>query len=366
MRIVNTNRFIDTRKKELQSYYKDQLLKEVEDITIRDLNNPVVLKTVLELRTYHLPPYFNLQPAVRQFLLSKKFQALEEHPEYNLINSMNMFSYTFPPDICPGCFHKKLHYNGLCADCWIKKTTKEYCTWKKVSKGFTTSVLPTPSKFKEAMLQFCYDTEHPLTDVINMEEVTCAITFARTLRRLAVAEIYKQVEIHQNLDTPKARLLSATLGCVACKTKLDISSIWLDSTPYVDGLCPSCKILYSTAEDYSLIPVAHQEVFYPKCTCCGTTKIPYAIWGLCEDCYLNWQETIDYFALEEQFGLLAGLLISTLPKQPTILMAMFKNRYFKYKAAGFYQDDSVLKKIDTIRPFKYRSLKQLGINVEDV
>ena len=365
MRIINTNQFVDRYKKYLFAYYENRLGKPADELKLADLATPETLRTVLELKTYHLPPYFNLSTAIKQFISTKKF-AFQASAEYHLINSINMFVYAVDLDRCTGCMSKKPKLDTLCADCISAEITETFKKWRYYKYAVEVTQLPSPAFYRALMSQFCADTDHRYAELILAEGIESSVDLKRILKASATTETFARVKLEPNFDTPKARLLAATIGCVACKNMHSPINFWTDQTDYIDGLCPACQPHHLIPANYSVVPLSgNTGIYHHCCRVCNTSKIPYALWGMCENCYTQWQESIDYFQIEKSFGLLAALLINTNYNQPTYLANIFKSRYFKPKNL-LDKPNIELIPVTKARVKRYTSLQQLGIKVEDV
>ena len=146
----------------------------------------------------------------------------------------------------------------------------------------------------------------------------------------------KLSEIEDSWLSPKTILLASAIGCTDCGEKLAISSeeLWYgENNHWADGLCPECKHKYPLEFEWSLpikLRTNSPNVSYNVCQFCRRDTYDYAIWGLCEECYLEWQDSyIDptkLYSFVDEYGALAALLI-----RPNIMWINYLKQTLEHK-----------------------------------
>jgi hypothetical protein len=109
--------------------------------------------------------------------------------------------------------------------------------------------------------------------------------------------------------SPKHTLLAHLIGCRNCGKKHPIENVWTSpALGWMDGLCPDCKPKRGIWHNSQYEPIG-----YDACQVCHNLHLPYAMWGMCMECYQNWQDTFlnedVIYATAKQLGTSALLLI---------------------------------------------------------
>lgn len=274
--VLNSKWFIDPNARLINDVYTSRLGVHPSELEAKHMNDPAVTRAMMELRAYHLPPYFDIPTKLKGRLCSQSgpgynFENNASVVERELINQGSGFFYSrrqHPP--CTICGARRASKDGVCYKCVATTQGDE----RKLSKLF---------------------------NALNSKQ-----TYS------------------QYWDTPKKLLLAQVIGCRKCKVKLEETNIWFsEPTNWKDGLCPEC---ISEGYEWSLPQsnlAATPLESYPCCQVCGESHMDYAIWGMCETCYSEWQDQyldpLTLFKFVEQFGSLAALLIRPSAAWPTFL-----------------------------------------------
>lgn len=296
MRIFDTKYFIDKNRELVRARYESLL-----DVP-PDLSDPVQLSALLELKLYHLPPYFDTEHKTKVYL-NNMFRS-NEGLEYDLIQQ-RVPGLTARSE-CPQCRRKrqtvKLNNTELCTECWLNLITKLVAIWRSTLEYD----LPL-SHFRSGIVEgyeWFWDIEC-WKDMTLLENLTL---FKQEFRTMLAAR--KQAAGKTgNPHSPKRTLLAATIGCTQCDRRLNTDNVWLTRTDnWMDGVCPQCSPPRGSWHQSDCEPMG-----YPHCMVCRETYMPYAMWGMCEICYRNWQDQFldpdTLYEAAKRFGTTALLLV---------------------------------------------------------
>lgn len=286
MRIFDTKYFIDKNREIVQAYY-DNLVTE-------DMRDPSTLRALLELKLYHLPPYFNTNNKVK-IALNNLFRKTEGNTalEYDLLHPNSVITGVSNRDACPQCGrHKQLVTlnHTLCVECWSNLLHKVYTLWKSQ----ITWTQDTGIRFfnlREAYhesyavpgYEWFWEIEQ-WKDLVELGNIT-----AMKKEFQFILQAYKHKQDTYLAHSPKHTLLATLIGCRQCKVKHkpENNNIWTSPAEnWLDGYCPKCKPKRGIWHNSIYEPVGYDE-----CQVCHNLHMPYAMWGMCAECYQNWQDT---------------------------------------------------------------------------
>lgn len=301
MRVCNTKYIIDKDRPLVHDLYTQRIGKELSDLLTTDLDQGNVMRAMAELRLYHLPPYFEVPTKVKGriqnagcLLYDAESPITSARVERELIAEHSaIFAGIAPIANCPRCGEKKkITDHGVCANCKVLEMEQEVDgkSWEEIQRW--------PKN----------------TDWLPLAASVDSIAQLRTEYRNSLKP--KLSDPYEPWTSPKKVLLAAEIGCTICKHKHDVKWLWSDDlSDWSDGTCPSCKSSGLWSVDHSKGPRWYRRTntmsSYDQCTVCNHTTADYALWGMCHDCYANWQ--MSYYDRPEQlafhYGALATLLV---------------------------------------------------------
>ena len=305
MRIFDTKYFIDKHRELVQAYYGSLITD--------DLRDPSSLRALLETKMYHLPPYF-LTDLKTKIALNNLFRKTEGNTvlEYDLLHPNASLQGQSRRDQCPQCGrHKQLitMHKTLCVDCWSNLIHKLYSLWKANIVWCDAPLIyfNCRQKFHESApvpgYEWFWEIEH-WKDLCEMDTITEVKEEFKFLLRS-----HKHKQDTYLSHSPKHTLLATLIGCRECGVKHKPDTIWTDPADnWLDGLCPKCKPKRGIWHNSIYEPIG-----YDACCVCGNMHLPYAMWGMCVECYQHWQDKyLDVevlFEAAKQLGTTALLLI---------------------------------------------------------
>lgn len=299
MRVCNTKYMIDKNRPLVQDLYEERVGMQLIDLTPQDIDRGEVMRALAELRLYRLPPYFDVPTKVKGriqnagcLLHDSESPITSAAIERELINEgSGIFAGIAPHRECPQC-HKvgKIIDTGLCVDCMMNAIPdvefEELRRWDQDEPWLPLAASTT------TMSQFKQEYKKSLRPALSLP--------------------------YTPWTTPKKTLLAAEIGCTMCSTRHKVKWLWSDDlSDWGDGVCPQCTSegLWSTAQLSAHGPRwyrrATPRATYDKCTVCKSSFTDYALWGMCHECYANWQTS--YYDRPEflafKYGALACLLV---------------------------------------------------------
>jgi hypothetical protein len=274
MRFFDTRRFIDPARAPLMELYELRAGKKLEDLEQEDLDRPEVMRTILEVRAWHLPPLFLIPPHIRSTV-----RAIREE---ELLTNWQLPASRLPQ--CPVCSKRRPIYGILrpaCFPCWDLRLRE---SWQKVTTGST--------------------YERAVQVVNNMEE-QCLDSSSNELRMVG-SPVELITWMHANLrmepwadgqptqvwSSPKRAFLAMEAGCANCgrrHPKTINDWVWsMDPDGWDNGLCDVCV---------------------------GSREFPsHYMWGMHPADYIDWQksfaESRKLHRTAQRHGPLSLLLVS--------------------------------------------------------
>lgn len=330
-RVFNTSQFIDPNGPLLTQLYEGRIDKPLAELDKTDLDQGGVIRCMAELRLYHLPPYYSVPNSLKSRLQSSGSLLVEaEDPQNSLIlerelcyvNS-NLFGGIELRHTC-SCGKQTKLVAGACTDCHVENLTNQFDEWKarraiKLSEQYTGSQLePHLVLDREDILAFC-DIAECVGPVAGDSWVEVRDGLVEWLRLQGGTKLGGE-----NWTSPKKVLLAIERGCSHCGVRVETDFLWSEELEdWEDGLCPECAQHFRTRQSWSsavldakglrqmlrTVPTVH----YERCQYCQKDDFNYAIWGMCEECYIEWQDSyLDVtrlWDLASRHGSLAALLI---------------------------------------------------------
>ena len=313
MRIFNTKQFIDKNRVYIQAYY--------ENIITDNLSDPNTVRALLECKLYHLPPYFELT-GEDKLRISR---LVRPNMEYHLLHQNSIIS--LPPALkpCPSCSKDKelvsIKNYAYCIDCWDKFLDTAYRVWKN-------QITWTIPEFKYFTLKdYLHESSAPpgFEWLWELEEWKDLVHDTYSQFRVDFKYfLSNQVQPHIP-DYPehsiKKTLMATLIGCNNCGQchHPDTGNIWSHpAVGWLDGICPECSArpTLSTRPALDWHSSAYEPVAYTECVRCKTNSpdIPYALWGMCDNCYATWQQAyLDQgviYELSKTYGTTAVLVLN--------------------------------------------------------
>ena len=332
MRIIDTQTFIDPRMDSLNNYYNSIIGQ-----------NP--WRALLELRAYHLPMYFTLDKELK-IRINNTYRTIDYKIEHKLMTSSVDETLIAT---CPKCQrNRKLVALGeyeFCVSCWVNTLHHIYALWRSE----ITWMDKPPLKYfsleehlhqsaKVPGYEWFWDVEEwkPLAKLHNIAAMKKDFHF------LLQARVHTKVEDVGH--SPKKALFASLIGCTKCGVQKFTSNVWTQpANDWDDGTCPNC-----TPE-------------YTECTRCGSETAPYAMWGMCVDCYVELLDSfMDYDVLThvtKQYGLLATLLLSVDSTWPAYIRGMLPRHLFKGLMGNRFPRNELMK----VQPIDVKSIVQQTI-----
>lgn len=306
MRIFDTKYFIDKNR--------DQVMAHYDAILTDDLTDPATLRALLELKMYHLPPYFNTSQKAK-VMLNNMFRSTDGNTviEYDLLHANSTIHGSIARETCPRCGrHKQLvtMNKTMCVDCWAHLLHTLYSLWHSQVTWIDAPIryFNLRETYHESYAVPGYEWFWELEqwkDLVELGNITAMKNEFRF-----ILQAYKRKTDTYESHSPKRTLLAHLMGCTMCGTKLELNtSIW-DTTAegWMDGVCPSCVPHRGIWHNSQYEPVGYNECYH-----CLNLHLPYAMWGICVECYSHWQDRYlnpdILFSTAKELGTLALLLI---------------------------------------------------------
>ncbi len=336
-KVMNTKWFIDRNAGIIDQLYVDRLGMAPEELTTADISDPTVLKALTELRLYRLPPYFKVPTPVKGRIqaqssvchdLEDPRRSLRVERELVHLNSV-IFNTRVRHDECTKCGSRRASKDGLCYKCKAEDD----------------------------------DTGRPRQEV------------ERELSR-----VYNNLSVRRDRSdaltwySPKTLLLADTIGCTFCGVRPEIESVWLGEglDGWGDGLCPECLPRFPLGESWSLPKTLRADTpseSFSKCQLCKKDEFDYAVWGMCELCYQEWQDRYvdptSLYKFVDQYGALAALLIRSSVEWIAYMKDMLSHKYcWNPRKPGFPVDADLVPffpKLQEGRPA--RELRDLNVDI---
>lgn len=314
-KVMNTKWFLDKHAKTIEHLYEAR----IEDFNNPDINNPLVMKALTELRLYRLPPYFLVPTSVKG-----RIQA-QSAPCYDLDNTYLKVERELTQPFSPIFYSRQRH--EPCTKCGARRASKDGVCYKCIAK--------------------------------NQEEER---ELSKTYNNLAAPA-------HSPVDSwisPKTLLLANLVGCVHCGVRNE-SNIWhgeLDG--WGDGLCPECLPKFPLGKVWSLPKTLRSNTpfeSYGECQICLKNEFDYAVWGHCEICIQDWQDQfIDpkyLYGFVEEYGALAALLVRSSAEWINYLKDTLQHKYCWNAGKGAFPADAELVPFHPDRATKQFNIKDM-------
>lgn len=319
-KVINTKWFIDKNRQLIAEIYESRLGKPASELQGNDLYQPEVMKALTELKLYRLPYYFDVPTLIKSRLQSNGSLCYDlENPSRALILERELIYFS-----APMFFIKR--QNKPCIKCNTRRASN-----------------------KDGICYLCMSKD--------ADE-------ARELSKVYNNIVRKADPMPEPWISPKTILLAATIGCTHCGVKADSDTVWLGKLEgWVDGLCEECSIRYPLGKSTWSVKTQNSPLHsFKVCQKCGRDTFDYAIWGLCEACYQDWQDDFidpkQLYAFTEIFGPLAALLLRSSADWIKYLREALDHR-IKLKDAKITGEFELV-------PFKARLPKKvLTFNVKD-
>lgn len=299
MRVCNTKYIIDKNRPLVQDLYEGRVGKRLSELEPRDVDRGEVMRALCELRLYRLPPYFDVPTKVKgriqnagTLLYDAESPIVSARVERELIiESSAIFSGVAPHRTCPRCGHegKIVAGHDCCSNCLLLDLERETDgkTWEEIQR---------------------WPEDRPWLPLAASVESLSRLKaeYKRSMRPELSAPYIPWT-------SPKKVLLAAEVGCVVCKKHHEPDWLWSDDlSAWGDGTCPDCHSegIWSNARIHDRGPRWYRRTIgttsYDHCAICGRASSDYAVWGMCHDCYANWQAS--YYDRPEQLALNYGAL----------------------------------------------------------
>jgi hypothetical protein len=341
MRIANTTKFIDKDKSAIIDYY--------DNIITGDITDPLTRRALLECKLYHLPNYYSVSTAIKQRLIINDINKLE----LELLHTNITVDGLSNKSLCTECEKVKhlvdLDGHIMCIDCWLNlarnliRLWRSEITWERAPlRYFTLKEDYHQSKRVEGFEWFW--------DIQTWKEICIYNTsneFLVELKKLLVNKIIVRQAVVDTFS-PKKTFLASVIGCRQCGVQYETDSIWTNPAEgWKDGCCPQCRTPKTINPWHRSL---HESISYNECTMCGGTHSEYAMWGMCETCYLAWQDSyLDLKILFDtylKYGAYACLLIRP---QPQWIAYMYYNMPTIYQTVDFVPPDTKKYNLDIKR-----------------
>lgn len=283
MRIFDTKYFIDRNRELIQAYYGNLITD--------DLHDPTTLRALLECKMYHLPAYF-LTDLKTKVTLNNLFRKTEGNTvlEYDLLHPNASLQGQSRREACPQCGrHKQIVTlnRSLCVECWSNLILKIHSLWKA---QITWIENPHIRYFN---LRETFHESRPVPgyewfwEIEQWKDLCELASITEVKREFAfLLQAYKHKQDTYLAHSPKHTLLAHLIGCRQCKTHHKIDTIWTSPADnWLDGYCPNCKPKRGVWHNSQYEPIG-----YNACVECGNMHLPYAMWGMCVECYQHWQD----------------------------------------------------------------------------
>ena len=304
MKIFDTNIFRDGYKESILDYYRS--------IITDDAYDQVSSRAILECKVYSLPFYFTMDPVHRKKYLPIK-SPLELEQELMYISS-TVNGLKSHREACPECgkyvYTITLNEHKMCKPCWMSTVHTIYAQW---INQITWAHRPSLKLF--ALRDKFYESYKPpgyewFWEIEFWKDLCEVDHFQEFKENFAIILTAKKSKIHYGTSySPKHTLMAVELGCNVCGKVHEADSLWADpAIGWMNGLCPDCRPIRGTWYVSKYEPHGYNE-----CVRCATTAVPHALWGLCEGCYVEWQDSYlnpkRIWELAQKYGTTATLLI---------------------------------------------------------
>lgn len=269
MRFFDTRRIIDSNRSPLTDLYEGRINQQLHRLTVDDIDEPNIMRALLELRTWHLPPLFDVPQAVRARVRSIQEKTLL-HPTTPIINTT----------LCTDCGHPRQTYGqpARCLPCWDILTRSLWVTGSGSAHA------------QDVAQQLNLPTLDRIHLVASLSDF---IQWSHTILRLQPTATHTHAPV-DSWSSPKKNFLAMEVGCThpGCTTKLTHNAeTWLyseDSENWSEGLCESHA----------------RQTSYPA----------HYIWGMHPATYQEWQQSytapIKLHRTAQRYGAIALLLVS--------------------------------------------------------
>lgn len=359
MRVCNTKYIIDKDRPLVYDLYTERVRKPLADLLPTDIDQGNVMRALAELRLYHLPPYFDVPTKVKGriqnagcLLYDAESATTSARVERELIAEHSaIFAGIAPISRCPRCGEKKkLTEHGVCAECKILELERavDGKTWEEIRR-------------------WPLDTDwSPLAASVD-SLAQLKLEYRRSLKpRLS--------DPYVPWTSPKKVLLAAELGCMICKHKHTVEWLWSDDlSGWSDGTCPSCKSSGLWSIDHSKGPRWYRRTntmsSYDRCAMCNSTEHEYALWGMCHECYANWQ--LSYYDRPEQlafhYGALATLLVWPSAEWVKHLRQRLPSSYIRRSMGpAAYLEEFIPRNPHIKKSKQPRSIEEAGVDLDAI
>lgn len=322
MKIINNISIYDESKQLLFDLYESRLEG--------GLTEPLARRAMLELKMYHLPPVNLVAPKDRARIYIV--------PELELFN--NIERHITHKTECPSCFLTRPLYGAqteMCLECWSIALAECWRTFPLPVNNWTQVI--NCKSYVPSHLLFLF--KEPWIYGIETSTSKELIALARFELRFYQTGVLS--EVTEYWTTPKKTFMILEIGCLHCKkqpTFREIDWFWTaDYNDWSNGYCPECK-------DFDPI---HSTMW-------GMTSKEYAVWQDSYTTVTKLQRTI------ARYGAIALLLVS-----PDAQWANYVTKVVPHHSDKRAMDMLILPKpIGNIYLAKVNSLKELGINLEDL
>lgn len=305
MRVINTKYFIDKHKPVINAYYST--------IITDNLADPSTLRALLECKIYHLPYYFDVSRKTK-IALTNTFRITDSNIdlEYHLLHTNSTIEGVSNRQSCPVCHNTKrvIPYGSreMCSDCWVDIFYKAHKLWK----AQITWMIPQLHMF--TLRENIHESYAPpgyewLWEMESWKDLIDSNNWTEfEIRLKQLLKVTKQRGMYV-AHSPKKTLLATIIGCRHCGQTLSSNNIWTDPAEgWKDGYCSQCRPPRGSWHISKYEPIGFDE-----CASCGKSDGEYAMWGMCIECYHNWQDSyLDpeiLFETAKQYGTYALLLI---------------------------------------------------------
>jgi len=232
----------------IDEVYELRLDADPNFIMPKEMIEPATVRALVELRLYHLPTYYLIPSLTKSKLCSQSGPCF--HLQSDFMQATRVERETFY-DTSPLFANKTREH---CKICGSTRATKD---------------------------GVCYHC------------VAIQLNYTKTEERKLCKEYNAYSVLRStNWTSPKRMLMAEELGCLKCGKKLPPSDdFWLGpEIEFQDGLCGECR--FDTDHFWNVHPepyhTPHKAI--PYCLKCGNQG-QYALWGMCDACYYDWQTT---------------------------------------------------------------------------
>lgn len=318
MKVMNTTTIYDNSKALLADLYQERVTQEPQ-------------RAILELKLYHLPPYYDLDLRIRNGVALR--------PEVDLFKESE--TTVFNKSQCQSCFQTKPLYGEqtvMCLECW---SLSIHALWKDfpIRVSNWTQIMNCTNYIPDS---FKYIAQEAWAKTIEATTIKELLQVARTAIRFYPFTSKKSVECW---TSPKKSLLVQEVGCLGCGHTPDFREVgWLwsaDFSDWTNGYCPLCV---------DLTPATQQ------------------IWGMNEQQYRQWQDSYSQVHKMQRtvarYGALSLLLIS-----PSANWANYITKIVPHATAQAVRltgTEVHARPLANIHQTKAKSLSDLNLDLEDI